>query len=422
MRLRSIEPTPNPNNMKLNLEESLPQGERYAYSTAAPAAERAHYPVAIRGLLDIPGVKSLYHCLDFVAVQRVSSSADWQGILARARDVLGDPGTDTPAPTEESGADDMGQVHMFIQYFRRIPLLVKAQKHTLSQPHDDQREGSDTQAGGADEGLGGVTGAAKTVEEVRANLPPRFAAAVKAATPASPNMLLDRRWVLVEPRYGELQEAAEALAAEIDASYPDARLEALVHQAFVQSPDGPEVKETRRRYTDEERAELLASGDWKQRYAAVDSLGADAAHFNELAAAMQDPHISVRRLATIYLGLLKIPETLEPLIGALKDKAPVIRRTAGDALNDLAPSGEDRDRAIEAMVEALGDKNKLVRWRAARFLYELGDASALAALKTAAADAPEFEVRLQAAQAVERIEGGRPAAGPIWMQMTRKSE
>src|SRR5690606_932615 len=222
-----------------------------------------------------------------------------------------------------------------------IPLLVKAQRHTKT---------------GA-----GAIGA--DVEEVRANLPPRFAAAVKAATPASPNMLLDRRWVPVEPRYGEPREAAETLAAEIDALYPDARLDALVRQAFAQSPDGPEVKETRRRYTDEERAELLASGDWKQRYAAVDSLGADVAHFNELAAAMRDPHVSVRRLATIYLGLLKIPETLEPLIAALKDKAPVIRRTAGDALNDLAPSGDDRARAIEAMVEALGDKNKLVRWR-----------------------------------------------------------
>lgn len=409
MRLRSIEPTPNPNNMKLNLEESLPQGERYAYTAAAPAAERAHYPVAIRRLLEIPGVKSLYHCLDFIAVQRVSSSADWQGILAQARGVLGDPGTvENPVSAGGTGTDEgMGQVHMFIQYFRRIPLLVKAQTHTY---------GPDGGAGGAG------AGEAPAVREVRANLPPRFAAAVKAATPASPNMLLDRRWVPVEPRYGELQEAAEALAAEIDASYPDARLDALVRQAFEQSPDGPEVRETRRRYTDEERAELLASGDWKQRYAAVDSIGADAAHFNELAAAMHDPHVSVRRLATIYLGLLKIPETLEPLIAALKDKAPVIRRTAGDALNDLAPSGDDRARAIDAMIEALGDKNKLVRWRAARFLYELGDARALPALKAAAAEASEFEVRLQAAQAVERIEGGRPAAGPIWMQMTRKGE
>ncbi len=423
MRLRSIEPTPNPNNMKLNLEDSLPQGERYAYSTAAPTAERAHYPVAIRRLLDIPGVKSLYHCLDFVAVQRVSSSADWQGILAHAREVLGDAGpgetvdaVDGVMPSRSQGADadeGMGQVHMFIQYFRRIPLLVKAQRHTPA------RATTDTSATGAGAGGKGAS-APVAIEEVRANLPPRFAAAVKAATPASPNMLMDRRWVPIDPRYGEPKEAAEALAAEIDALYPDARLQTLVRQAFAQSPDGPEVKETRRHYTDEERAELLLSGDWKQRYAAVESLGADAAHFNELATAMHDPHVSVRRLATIYLGLLKIPETLEPLIAALRDKAPVIRRTAGDALNDLAPSGEDRARAVEAMIEALGDKSKLVRWRAARFLYELGDASALPALRVAAADAPEFEVRLQAAQAVERIEGGRPAAGPIWMQMTRK--
>src|SRR5690606_20031685 len=110
----------------------------------------------IRGLLDIPGVKSLYHCLDFVAVQRVSSSADWQSILARARDVLGDTGTaENPVNTEDDGADEgMGQVHMFIQYFRRIPLLVKAQKHTYNQAAGDDGAGSGTQAGGAEEGPG----------------------------------------------------------------------------------------------------------------------------------------------------------------------------------------------------------------------------------------------------------------------------
>ena len=43
------------------------------------------------------------------------------------------------------------------------------------------------------------------------------------------------------------------------------------------------------------------------------------------------------------------------------------------------------------MIEALADPNKLVRWRAARFLYEAGDDTAIEALRVAQED-PEFEV------------------------------
>ena len=391
MRLRSLEPTPNPNNMKLNLEETLPPGIKFTYTPDSPQFET--YPAAIRRLLRIPGVKSLYHCLDFIALQRLPA-ADWQSVLSQARSVLQEEEEGRPSDTANVSqalpdVEGMGAVRIFVQFFRRIPLLVKVQ------------------------------GMSPALVEERTNLPPRFAAAVKAATPSSPNMLLERRWVPLQPRYGDIREVGEAVAAEIDASYPDGRLEALVKQAFEPGAEGAERQETRRSYTREEQDALLASSDWKQRYAALESIGADPARFAELAAAMKDPHLSVRRLATIYLGLLKTPETLDPLIAALKDPAAVIRRTAGDAINDLAPAPPYRARAIAAMIEALVDPNKLVRWRAARFLYELGDATALPALRIAA-EAPEFEVKLQALQALERIEGGKEAAGPIWMQMTNR--
>ncbi len=42
------------------------------------------------------------------------------------------------------------------------------------------------------------------------------------------------------------------------------------------------------------------------------------------------------------------------------------------------------------MCEALSDKNKLVRWRAARFLAEVGSAASLPALQAKQND-PEFE-------------------------------
>ncbi len=69
------------------------------------------------------------------------------------------------------------------------------------------------------------------------------------------------------------------------------------------------------------------------------------------------------------------------------------------------------------MTEALKDKNKLVRWRAAMFLYEVGDESAVEPLKEAQDD-PEFEVAMQVKMALERIEGGEEAKGSVWKQMT----
>ena len=123
--------------------------------------------------------------------------------------------------------------------------------------------------------------------------------------------------------------------------------------------------------------------------------------------------MSIRRLAVVFLGLIKTPEVLAPLCEALKDEAVAVRRSAGDALTDLG----DRQ-AIGPMVETLKDPNKLVRWRASRFLYELGDESVLPALREAQDDV-EFEVAMQIRQAIERIESGKVGQGSVWRQMTQ---
>ena len=69
------------------------------------------------------------------------------------------------------------------------------------------------------------------------------------------------------------------------------------------------------------------------------------------------------------------------------------------------------------MKEALFDKNKLVRWRAAMYFYEVGDADALPALKKAMDD-KEYEVKLQIRMAIARIEEGEEAKGSVWKQMS----
>ena len=71
------------------------------------------------------------------------------------------------------------------------------------------------------------------------------------------------------------------------------------------------------------------------------------------------------------------------------------------------------------MTASLSDASKLVRWRAARFLYEVGTAEAQDALSVAAEDT-EFEVGLQAKMALERILSGEEAAGTVWQQMSER--
>ena len=80
MKLLSIEPTPNPNSMKLNLGEHLPKGVSHTYT----AADQHDSPDYIKRLLHVPGVKSLFHMADFIAVQR-DPRVDWQTLLAQAR-------------------------------------------------------------------------------------------------------------------------------------------------------------------------------------------------------------------------------------------------------------------------------------------------------------------------------------------------
>ena len=93
-----------------------------------------------------------------------------------------------------------------------------------------------------------------------------------------------------------------------------------------------------------------------------------------------------------------------------------VRRTAGDCLSDLGFT-----EAIPEMILSLSDPNRLVRWRAAMFLYEVGDESAIPALKKALDD-PEFEVRMQVKIALDRIQEGKEAEGSIWHQMNEATK
>lgn len=372
MKLLSIEPTPSPNSMKLNLDESLPRGRRLTYTIKEINDTVEPY----RSLLSISGVKSLFHTTDFIALDR-KPGADWAAILADARTILqADQAMNTSIGQGSSG---YGEAQVLVQMFRGIPIQVRV----------------------------------RTIDgEVRSALPPKFFDAVNKA--AGSTMIMERKLEEFGIRYGAPEEIANEIVQELDASYTADRLNSLIEASLAigSSEDMPVVIVRPAPLNNKEVLEQFQQEDWQARYAALERYQLDDEAITVTQKALEDANASIRRLAVVFLGDLRTPEAMPLLYKALADSSPSVRRTAGDTLSDLGDPG-----AIEPMIVALADKNKLVRWRAARFLYEAGDERALPALKIAAEDT-EFEIQLQAKIAIERIENGEEAAGSVWQQMT----
>ena len=379
MKLLSIETTPNPNSMKLNLDERLAKGVAITYTHE----NSRDGPGYIEKILAIPGVSSVFRVEDFMAIQR-KPTAGWEDILSQARAVFEYASLNNAKPEPKETSDNKWrEVTVAVQYFRDLPMLVKVSS------------GSET---------------------TRLPLPERFGMAIERAMGASENMLMERKWKDEGLRYGDLRDVGEAVVRELSAVYDEKKLKELVERAY--HPNLHEKVEA----NEEELGELVRAFEsprWEERFAALKELGRnttaqiDSQALSLIIRATKDPKMSIRRLAVVLLGLIKTPEVLAPLCEALKDEAVGVRRSAGDALTDLGDP-----KAIGPMVETLKDPNKLVRWRASRFLYELGDESALPALREAQDDR-EFEVAMQIRQAIERIESGKVGQGPVWRQMTQ---
>ncbi|MHA6483002.1 conserved virulence factor C family protein [Paenibacillus sp. strain BS8-2] len=377
MKLLSIEPTPSPNSMKLNVDETLAHGHRATYKSS----EAAEAPHPYNELLLIDGVRGLFRTADFIALDR-KPGADWARILGEARTLLqagGDHAGATDA--QQSMAAGYGEAQVLVQMFRGIPMQIRVRS---------------------------------TTGETRSALPAKFGEAVSRA--AGSSMIRERMLEELGVRYGEPEDIAAEIVRELDASYDENRLSALVEAAQaagagVDQSTAP-VAPRPAPLSLEEATAAFESTDWQSRYAALDRYVSAPEGLPLLAKAIRDENASVRRLAVIYLGDLRSPEALQLLIEALQDASASVRRTAGDTLSDIGDPV-----AIGPMITALQDKNKLVRWRAARYLFELGDESAVDALREAAKDT-EFEIQLQAQIALERILRGEEAAGSVWQQMT----
>jgi hypothetical protein len=370
VKIKAIEPTPSPNTMKVILDEELPSGARNNYTSD----NASQAPEKVQQILAIAGVKGVYHVADFLAVER-NAKYDWKPILQNVRAVFGEAEA-TGAEVQSLNAH-YGEVKVAVQMFYGIPMQVK-----LSDGETEERFG----------------------------LPEYFKGAIMKLQMSAPNVVQERKWVEQGTRYGELADIGKEVVDEIAAAYPEERVNALTKDILNQTGAKEIIVKKREPY--KVTMNMMEDPDWKKRYAALEQMNPTEEDLPVLEKALHDEKVSIRRLATAYLGMVKGEAVMPLLYAALKDKAVSVRRTAGDCLSDIGDK-----QAMPAMIAALKDSSKLVRWRAAMFLFEEGDESALPALKEAQDD-PEFEVAMQARLAIERIEGGEEAKGSVWKQMT----
>ncbi|KOS68869.1 virulence factor [Lysinibacillus contaminans] len=372
MKIITIEPTPSPNSMKIVVDSELPFGKSFNY-TKDNKDEATGEAAAI---LAIEGVKGVYHVSDFFAVERNAKYA-WEGILSSIRQTLGE---DVVSAEEQQVADEFyGEVYVHVQFYKQVPLQVKV--------FDNQREH-------------------------RVSVGERFVNAFNQImeTAVDENFIFQRKWIDYGVRYGELEDIAETVKQEIDVTYSEERLveivDAINNTEKLEKPQKLKVT-----------VEQFEQSEWEKRFQLLDQMtDPEVDDLPLLGLALEDEQMSIRRLATVYLGMVEDVAVVPYLEKALKDKSAAVRRTAGDCMSDLGfVEFED------AMQQALQDKNKLVRWRAAMYLYEVGTEKSLEVLK-AAEDDKEFEVKLQVKMAIARIEQGEDAKGSVWKQMTESRQ
>lgn len=370
MKIMAIEPTPSPNTMKVILNEELPMGKSNNYKKEKSDGA----PKEIKEILSIEGVKGVYHVADFLAVER-NAKYDWKDILPQVRMAFGEA-AQLEKEHEQKVNEHYGEIKVSIQKYKDIPMQVRLTDGT---------------------------------EEKRFGLPEIFMHALSNAQSKEDNVVLVRKWVEAGVRYGDFDQVGKEVVEELMAAYPDSRLSLLVNQAKNSEKNIEKPIRSRLKLSLSD----LEHSDWRIRYQKLEQMDDPTIEdLPVLKKALHDEKASIRRLATVYLGMIEDVNVLPLLYIALKDKTVTVRRTAGDCLSDLG-----FNEAMKEMMHVLKDGSKLVRWRAAMFLYEVGDETALPALK-AAEDDPEFEVSMQIKLAIERIEHGEEARGSVWKQMT----
>jgi Virulence factor/HEAT repeats/Scaffold protein Nfu/NifU N terminal len=410
MKLRSIETTPSPNCIKLNLDEPM-SDKPLTLKRESDISDITDTPEVLQQLLSITGVQSVFLLRDFITLTR-KGNVDWQPILATAAELLGmaegagaslsdrlaqspltessEPSSTSTFETAQARTQHFGQVEVAVQVFRRIPVQVRA--------------------------------IAADGQQAAIAMPDRFNQALQRAVLATQaDYVAERRWAPYQPQFGNPEEVARLVADELAILIDDREL-AQIEEGAINSVNSSAIdrKETETdtissKHSQQALLEDLRQADWKCRLKSIQQISVDSETFPAVVLALKDERHTIRRWAAAILGSSQRSDAVEPLCQViLSDPSPIVRRTAGDALSDLGNT-----QASRTMIETLTDSSNLVRWRAARFLSELGDISALEPLKQAVEDESEFDVRTEMRVAIERIQAGGETQLPMWMRITQ---
>ncbi|WP_316640047.1 virulence factor [Salinicoccus roseus] len=240
-------------------------------------------------------------------------------------------------------------------------------------------------------------------------MPGHFLKAVEEATLPEDNIILLRKWEDYGTRYGEPEEIFGELLEELDALYDEKRLAELVREAQTKSTPEP------KRYFKVSVYDFRSKEDWKDRLWLLNHMETPTeADYEVLSLALEDEKMQVRREAVSLLAMIEEKTTLKYLKRGLEDRSVPVRRTAGDAYSDLGYV-----EGLEDIYPLLDDRSPIVRWRAAMFIYEVGNEDSLPHLK-AHTDEPQYDVRLQIEMAIARIEQGEAALGSVWKQIQER--
>ncbi|QTN12045.1 virulence factor [Mammaliicoccus vitulinus] len=372
MEIVRVEPTPSPNTMKIILSFKKEDRSSKTYTEI-----NDHNPEFINRILQLEGVKSVFHVMDFIAVDK-RPKENWDTLLKDVTAAIS--GSDQDGDLNQNQVNEhFGEVKAEVLKFKGIPYQIKLTTQD---------------------------------EEKRKQLPEIYIDSMLKATKDSDNVVFLRKWDDLGVRYGEVEEVLETVQEEILALYPKSILDELVEEALTSDITIPE-----KQFVHVDKETFEQEQDWKVKLRMLNDFPTPTEEdYPLLEAALNDDKPQVRRMAIVLLGMIERKETLPYLYKGMKDKVVSVRRTAGDCLSDLGFK-----EALPVMIEALEDPQKIVRWRAAMFIFDEGDETALEALKNRQND-PAFDVKLQVEMAIERIENGEAALGSVWKQMANRKK
>ncbi|PCQ19425.1 virulence factor [Klebsiella pneumoniae] len=372
MEIVRVEPTPSPNTMKIVLSFKKEDRSSNTYTEV-----NDHNPEFINRILQLDGIKSVFHVMDFIAVDK-RPKENWDTLLKDVTSTIS--GSDQEGDFAENQVNEhFGEVKAEVLKFKGIPYQIKLTTQE---------------------------------EEKRKQLPEIYIDSMLKATKDSDNVVFLRKWEDLGVRYGEVEEVLATVQEEILALYPKEKLEALVEEALTSDITIPE-----KQFVHVDKETFEQEEDWKVKLRMLNDFPTPTEDdYPLLDVALNDEKPQVRRMAIVLLGMIESKKTLPYLYKGMKDKVVSVRRTAGDCLSDLGFK-----EALPVMIEALEDPQKIVRWRAAMFIFDEGDETALEALKKRQDD-PAFDVKLQVQMAIERIENGEEALGSVWKQMANRKK